>query len=467
MAAVNYPVTGPPKLSPAPADGSVPLRLEIRDLQRNHPDQWTLYILGLQAFQQLDEKSDLSYYGIAGIHGRPYRPWGGVKGDNPGGWQGYCTHSSILFAPWHRPYLALFEQALYSIVQKIASTFPAATKARYQQAAITFRIPYWDWAAEPPSGDKYFPTIVGQPSISIITPTSNDKPVLIANPLYSFKFNPLNPVKGDFPSSPENHWPTTLRYPTSGSASAKSQEQQVFDAMASQFDSYQNNVYLIMRDPNYKRFDAFSNHQWAPGNAPGTYGSIEDVHNSLHSETGGGGQMGDPDYAAFDPLFWLHHVNVDRLFAIWQALNPSSYAIDKPSGDGTFSIQSGTQETSKTPLAPFNDATGKTFWDSDGARYTTTFNYAYPETQQWKFPTQQQYQTSVLAAVQKLYGATSNQFMSLMGVNTNALAPAPQAQLQSSDASQKPLQAAAEPAELSRGGEDFEAEIGKRKIVSP
>lgn len=44
-----------------------------------------------------------------GIHGRPYRPWGGVQGDNPAGWQGYCTHSSILFAPWHRPYLALFE----------------------------------------------------------------------------------------------------------------------------------------------------------------------------------------------------------------------------------------------------------------------------------------------------------------------------------------------------------------------
>ncbi|PQE33295.1 tyrosinase precursor protein [Rutstroemia sp. NJR-2017a WRK4] len=463
MAAVNYPVTGPPKLSPAPADGSVPLRLEIRDLQRNHPDQWTLYILGIQAFQQLDEKTDLSYYGIAGIHGRPYRPWGGVKGDNPGGWQGYCTHSSILFAPWHRPYLALFEQALYAIVQKIASSFPAATKARYQDAALTFRIPYWDWAADPPSGDKYFPTVVGQPSISIVTPTSDGKPVLIANPLYSFKFNPLNPLKGDFPSAPkqENRWPTTLRYPTSGSASAKSQEQQVFDAMASQFDSYQNNIYLIMRDPNYKRFDAFSNHQWAPNNAPGTYGSIEDVHNSIHSETGGGGQMGDPDYAAFDPLFWLHHVNVDRQFAIWQALNPTSYAIDKPSGEGTFSIQSGTQETSKTPLAPFNDATGKTFWNSDGARYTTTFNYAYPETQQWKFPTQQQYQNSVLAAVQKLYGATSNQFMSLMGVNTTALAAASQAQLQGLVAGQKPLQQAAQPAELSRGGEDFEAQIGK------
>jgi hypothetical protein len=48
---------------------------------------------------------------LSGIHGRPYREWGGAAGDNnaPGAWEGYCTHSSILFAPWHRPYLALFE----------------------------------------------------------------------------------------------------------------------------------------------------------------------------------------------------------------------------------------------------------------------------------------------------------------------------------------------------------------------
>ncbi|TEY36383.1 hypothetical protein BOTCAL_0554g00040 [Botryotinia calthae] len=486
--ALNYPITGPPKPSPAPADGSVPLRREIRDLQHNFPDQWTLYILGLQAFQQLDEKSDLSWYGIAGIHGRPYRPWGGVQGDNPAGWQGYCTHSSILFAPWHRPYLALFEQYLYQIIQKIAATFPASTKTRYQQAALTFRMPYWDWAATPPAGDKYFPTVVGQPLIQIITPTSNNKPVQINNPLYSYKFNPLNPLKGDFPSAPESRWPTTLRYPTNGSATAKSQEQQVFDAMESQFDSYQSNVYLIMRDPNYKQFDAFSNHQWASNNAPGTYGSIEDVHNSVHSETGGNGQMGDPDYAAFDPLFWLHHTNVDRQFAIWQALNPNSYAINKLSGDGTFSIQSGSQETSTTPLTPFNNATGKTYWTSDGVRSTATFNYAYPETQQWKYPTVQQYQTSVLAAVQTLYGATSNQFMQLMGVQT-AAAPeqistqAKKVVADSSNAAQKPIgngaasssnghnflsnllhssaKAKPKPGDAIRGGEDFDSEIGK------
>jgi tyrosinase len=106
------------------ATGSVPLRLEVRDLQQNYPDQWNLYLLGLEAFYKLDETSDLSFYGIAGkphlqtvsallihsgIHGRPYREWVNASGKNDSLWQGYCTHTSILFAPWHRPYVSLFE----------------------------------------------------------------------------------------------------------------------------------------------------------------------------------------------------------------------------------------------------------------------------------------------------------------------------------------------------------------------
>jgi len=49
------------------SSGSLPLRIEIRDLQANHPDQWNLYLLGLDAFKHQDENSELSYYGIAGM----------------------------------------------------------------------------------------------------------------------------------------------------------------------------------------------------------------------------------------------------------------------------------------------------------------------------------------------------------------------------------------------------------------
>ena len=116
--------------------------------------------------------------------------------------------------------------------------------------------------------------------------------------------------------------------------------------------------------------------------------------------------------------------NVDRLFAIWQALNPTSYTINQPAGDGTFVITASSTETEATPLAPFNDATGKTFWTSDRVRSTETFNYAYPETQRWAFSSDSDYVDSVQNAVNQLYGAVTNQFAGDQGFDNFVAMPA-------------------------------------------
>ena len=42
-------------------------RLEIRDLEKNHPDQWNIYLLGLRRFQMVDQSDKLSYYQISGM----------------------------------------------------------------------------------------------------------------------------------------------------------------------------------------------------------------------------------------------------------------------------------------------------------------------------------------------------------------------------------------------------------------
>ncbi|CAG5131386.1 unnamed protein product, partial [Candidula unifasciata] len=49
---------------------------------------------------------------------------------------------------------------------------------------------------------------------------------------------------------------------------------------------------------------------------------FEITHNAIHSWTGGQSPYGMStlEYTAYDPLFLLHHSNVDRQFAIWQAL---------------------------------------------------------------------------------------------------------------------------------------------------
>src|ERR1700726_4515414 len=55
---------------------------------------------------------DVSHFSIGGIHGFPYKQWQGSGGttQNPNArWGGYCTHGTVLFPTWHRPYLAIYE----------------------------------------------------------------------------------------------------------------------------------------------------------------------------------------------------------------------------------------------------------------------------------------------------------------------------------------------------------------------
>jgi tyrosinase len=100
----------------------------------------------------------------------------------------------------------------------------------------------------------------------------------------------------------------------------------------------------------------------------------------------------------------LSSSNVDRLWAIWQDLNPDSSMSPRPAPYSTFSATSGESQTKDTPLAPFWDKSGGKFWTSAQVRDTTTFGYAYPETQKWRVPDQRQYQAQLRRAVTNLYG---------------------------------------------------------------
>lgn len=60
---------------------------------------------------------------------------------------------------------------------------------------------------------------------------------------------------------------------------------------------------------------------------------IDGVHGSVHVRTGG--DMGDVPTAAYDPIFYLHHANVDRLWAEWQSTHPGSL----PASEASFELQ--------------------------------------------------------------------------------------------------------------------------------
>lgn len=46
--------------------------------------------------------------------------------------------------------------------------------------------------------------------------------------------------------------------------------------------------------------------------------------------------------AAFDPIFWLHHANVDRHLALHQALYPDTFVESCAAEFPTYTIETGT-----------------------------------------------------------------------------------------------------------------------------
>jgi tyrosinase len=79
---------------------------------------------------------------------------------------------------------------------------------------------------------------------------------------------------------------------------------------------------LFSLDP----WNHFSNDNWTKVHPQqGTMSSLESIHDSIHGYVGGSGHFGTISVAAFDPIFWLHHCQIDRLFALWQAVYPNVY----------------------------------------------------------------------------------------------------------------------------------------------
>jgi tyrosinase len=171
--------------------GQILPRLELRNLQANYPDQFNVYLLGLQRLQQVNQSDMLSHFKLAGIHGVPVGPWNGVGGIAGSVNPGFCTHNSNIFLPWHRPYLALYEQVVVGQALAAANQFPPGPmRDRYLSAAATLRLPYWDWAITPSPGQNSLPDCVTQPTIKITYPSGTQT---IPNPLYAYNFHPVDP----------------------------------------------------------------------------------------------------------------------------------------------------------------------------------------------------------------------------------------------------------------------------------
>ncbi|KAG2112667.1 common central domain of tyrosinase-domain-containing protein [Suillus discolor] len=343
----HYPVIG------RKGTGGIFDRLPIQTLEKDHPYQFALFILAFSAIQQRSdapqvvEEPAATFMEIASIHGKPYVEWAGDRNKDisadysandkkdtnpvPSRFGGYCNHGAVVFPTWHRPYVMLIEQSIGNIAEKLAQDIEANNPDEsgvWIKAAKELRFPYWDWAGKdvPENG---LPPVLYEEKVEIMAVGGQKQ--IVNNPLSYFSY--VGGVPSDFSDEKDDStgqvayfskWQRTYRYASSTPDPEGSHTdllQKTFKAGANDLRRRVAQLFTFNDDENSAiAWDDFSNHT-AESKRDIDFvnrGSLEGVHDTVHILLGGNGQMSYPDYAGFDPIFFLHHSNVDRLFALWE-----------------------------------------------------------------------------------------------------------------------------------------------------
>lgn len=232
--------------------------------------------------------------------GRPSNPsgwrfWAAIHGleDEGGGpdtsndlWSN-CQHGSWYFLPWHRMYLAAFEQIIQHLLEDPG-----------------WSLPYW-YSIDP-----------DDPGKAALPPAFLD---------LSLGDNNLQ--------TEERSQTAKAGLPFYGDIDPEAVGQAVIATLgAGVFATPSGQATFGGGERSSLSFDG------------GERGSLENVpHGAVHSLVGNDydefGNLVDPGWmgsfytAGLDPLFWLHHCNIDRLWQVWLDLDPSHV---NPTGDPAF-----------------------------------------------------------------------------------------------------------------------------------
>ena len=287
-------------------------------------------------------------------------------------------------------YSQFVQQAWYQSVQEVINTFPSNQQQRWKNAAATLRMPFWDWAQDPGTNQPTVPTLIRDQQVTVTKPSGT---VTIPNPLYSYSWGSSLPA--EIGGGPWNNWPSTLRRPVANPTRSNNNEMNArFNAMR-----------ISLRDRVFALFSSKQSWGLASTSAIGVKtdlsasDSFESVHDAVHNTCGGetGGHMYYLDISSFDPIFWLHHTNIDRLLAMYQLIVPNTYVANGNINRPMAQWNQGESKNSYTPLKPFTKDTSGNYFTSQDVKETRVLGYYYPETSDRTY-------SQVARAVTSLYG---------------------------------------------------------------
>ncbi|KAH0538556.1 hypothetical protein FGG08_004844 [Glutinoglossum americanum] len=383
--------------------GEIVSRLPIGRLRDEQPDVFNMYILAVESFMKKNDSDWMSWFRISGIHGSPFLPFQYPEQSvvNPG--FGYCTHHSVLFLAWHRPYLALMEQALSAEACNIALRYTnPADQQRWHGAAKKIRQPYWDWSD---IKQQILPDIAQTQTIPVTRPGPDGAPTRanIPNPLQKYivpdKY-PIVRITGRIDIKVLLFKSTATELTGSCCAGYQKYQNSSDNPGRPGFSKYEidiSGVSFPVRSSSINRIcytdtarllrltDVGRRKQqtmdlFAITDYNRFQTQLETIHDTVHVTVGG--SMGLIDFAAFDPIFWLHHTNVDRLMAMYQNVQPNTTMTPRPRSP-TMVLGGDVNDTSTTPLYPFRHPNGVEWTSEDLQAYASIFKlgYSYPEVQ--------------------------------------------------------------------------------------
>lgn len=203
---------------------------------------------------------------VHGLAGFPPPPGSGPYWDK-------CEHATWLFLPWHRGYVAAFEAVIAARIVELGGPEDWA-------------LPYWNYS-EPLSSN---------PEARHIPPGFRD-PAL--------------------PDGQRNWLFARRAVDAQGRVAFRDQDVDL---------GALNQLYFT---PPSGMGTGFGGVKPTPSVAGRQFGALESTpHNIVHVQIGG--WMSDTRTAALDPIFWLHHCNIDRLWSEWLAMDPNHQNPDQP-----------------------------------------------------------------------------------------------------------------------------------------
>ena len=308
-------------------------RRNVYSLGGDWADEILWYARAVKAMKQraLAEPTGWLFYGaIHGVHRGLWEHYGFVSPAEPDPdaatqdvyWR-QCQHSSWYFLPWHRGYLLALERILRAEIEALGGPHE------------TWALPYWNYFR---AGENALPPAFASADWPDGT---GDNPLFVEQRYGLVEGEPivLPPEELELSAMQETEFTGV------GSGGA----------------------------PGFGGVDTGFNH------GGGVFGSLESQpHNIVHVLIGGGnangpGLMSHPATAGLDPIFWLHHANIDRLWECW---------LEAPGTDGNPDAAAWLQGPASVGQRAFAmPAPDGTRWDytPEEMRRTAPLGYEYDD----------------------------------------------------------------------------------------